>query len=74
MTISTRVQLNCDIGMACTKAVVKTVEGPFAAQTIRSWSIAKGWHSYGQRDACPECWKALHSPTDPKLNERELLS
>lgn len=66
MSIRTKCTLSCDIGLKCTKDIVKTIEGPTAPVEIRVWATTNGWHSYGQRDACPECWKELHSPTIPK--------
>jgi len=60
MTILTRAQLYCDVGLRCNKQIVKTIEGPGAAQQIRTWAKARGWGSWGQRDACPECWKEMH--------------
>lgn len=65
MTISTRVQLHCDVGLKCTKQIAKTLVGPGAGQLLRDWAVGQGWGTWGQRDACPDCWKALHSSTEP---------
>lgn len=64
MTITTKVQLHCDVGLKCTKQIAKTLEGVHAGQVIRDWAVANGWGTWGQRDACPDCWKALHGPTE----------
>lgn len=63
MTITTRVQLHCDVGLKCTKEIARTVEGPNAGARIRHWAVAEGWGTWGDRDACPACWKELHSAT-----------
>ncbi len=64
MTITTRVQLHCDVGLKCTKQIASTVVGPQAGQTVRAWAKAQGWGTWGDRDACPDCWKELHSATE----------
>jgi hypothetical protein len=65
MTIKTRVQLYCDIGLKCTKQIVKTLEGPDAEERMKAWAIVNKWGHWGGRDACPDCWKELHSATKP---------
>lgn len=69
MTIKTTVQLACDIGLKCTKQIACTMVGPDAGASIREWARAKGWGSYGQRDACPACWQQLHSATERDPDE-----
>lgn len=69
MTIQTRCTLSCDIGLACIKQIMKTIVGPTAPVDIRVWATTNGWHSYGQRDVCPDCWAKLHSPTVPEQRD-----
>lgn len=63
MTIRTKCTLACDVGLKCNKEIVKTLEGPAARQVLIDWAVREGWGNWGQRDACPECWKELHSAT-----------
>jgi hypothetical protein len=72
VTITTRVQLHCDVGLKCTKDIARTAEGPSAARVIRHWALANGWGTWGDRDACPECWKELHQPASP--GDTEMLA
>ncbi len=72
MTITTRVQLYCDVGLKCTKGIARTFEGPHAGERIRQWAKARGWNSWGEKDACPDCWKELHSATGRKDEWDEL--
>ena len=60
MTITTRATLHCDVGLKCTKQIVKTIEGASAGSRVREWARANGWGSWGDRDACPDCWPELH--------------
>lgn len=67
MTVTTRAQLHCDVGLKCTKQIVRTIEGADAEERIKAWAIMNKWGHWGDRDACPDCWKELHSETRPEL-------